>query len=162
MPGARIISRYTALLGFIVPVMAILSFIQRMHTEPIKGPFTLSGNSPVYRIPFSRDFVTRSPLGIQVTVDSIADKSAANFTIKAYIEEAKDSFFIGSFSNYPISNPGKFLLSLHRYGGMLAGQQKKANRKEVNAMLKFVLASDAEKSDIRVHIASVTWLVEGP
>jgi hypothetical protein len=163
MPGARITYRYTALLGFALPLIAILSFIQLTQTEPIKGAFTLAADSLVCRIPFTRDFITRAPIAIQVTVDSIGDKSAANFTIKVYIiEDAKDSFFIGSFSSYPIANPGKFLLSMHRYGGILAGEQNKGNRKEMNAILKFVLVPYTKKPDIRVHIASVAWLVEGP
>jgi hypothetical protein len=155
--------RNTALLGFALPLIATLSFIQRMQTEPIKGAFTLTADSPVCMIPFTRDFITRAPIAIQVTVDSISDKNAANFTIKAYIiEDAKDSFFIGSFSSYPIANPGKFLLSLHRYGEVLAGEQKKANTKQLKGMLKFVLVPYAKKPEIRVHIASVAWVVEGP
>jgi hypothetical protein len=147
--------RYATLLGLVV-------CIQHMHTEPLKGAFALSTDSPVCMIPFSRDFVTTTPIAIQVTVDSIADKGAANFTIRAYIDKEKDSLFIGSFSPYPIDKPGKFVLSLRRYGGILAGEQKKGNRKEVNANLKFVLLSYAGKPDIRVHITSIAWLVEGP
>ncbi len=70
--------------------------------------------------------------------------------------------FIGSFSSYPIANAGKFILSLHRYGAILASDQKKGNKKKTDALLNFVLVPDTGKSNIRVHIQSVSWVVEGP
>jgi hypothetical protein len=163
MPGIPMTYKYGASLGLVIPVIAILSFMQQLRTEAIKGAFALSADSPECSIPFARDFVTKAPIAVQVTVDSISDKTKANFTIKAYIlKNAGESFFIGSFSSYPITNPGKFLLSLRKYRGILAGEQKKANGKQMKALLKFVLVPYAKNPEIRVHIASVAWLLEGP
>jgi hypothetical protein len=141
-----------------------IRYVQRMHTQEIKGPFTLSEDSPTYKIFFNLDFKNRLPSALQISVDSLSNQEGANFSVKLYgITNLKDSFFLGSFTAYPINKAGSFLMSARKYIELFTSDLKrKENEKNGKGVLKFVLVQYSRKALIRVHIKSVSWVFEMP
>jgi hypothetical protein len=147
------------LLFFIASSLSVYSHCQKMQTEQITGAFTLSTEAPVHAISFSRNFSARPPSAIQVQVDSITDPGSANFAVKAFIlEKEGDSILIGTFTPFPVSKPGKFLLSLHSYVESL--KKRNAGHGDVHATLKLNLHPYTKNAKLVVRFHSVSWVIE--